>query len=184
MGVVRTGSARSAAVAAASWAKLTGTVGGRNVGTPTAPDLLAQDRRRDRAGDDPAGLALLDARADRRVALDVLDRCQAGPERPLQVAHGRVALEVDVMGRPRVLGRGPGRRHDPGRGDPAQALDLAGGGADDLDVCGRVPSGTKAAMRVVEAERAAGVGPEGHVRVPATGDEQQVRLDGLLRAVG
>ena len=40
-------------------------------------------------------LALLGAGADRRVALDVLDRAKPGADRAAHVGDGRVALEVD-----------------------------------------------------------------------------------------
>ena len=132
--------------------------------------------RGDRAGHDAAGAALLDARADRRVALDVLDRLQAGAERALEVGQRRVATRVEVVvpGRVAVLGR-----HDPGRRRsrrgprcrrrrprPRSSATVGGG---------RVRDEGRDAL--VVAQRAAGVGPQRDVRVPAAGHEQEVGLD-------
>ena len=55
----------------------------------------------------PDGLALVGAGADRGVALDVLDRAQAGAHARAEVGHRDVALQVDeALSRPR-------RRHRP-----------------------------------------------------------------------
>ncbi|MEJ7696927.1 MAG: hypothetical protein WKF78_10015 [Candidatus Limnocylindrales bacterium] len=153
---------------------------------PDRADLLAEDRGGDGARDHARCPALVDPGPDRRVALDVLDRFEAGAERPLQVLHGRVATEVDIVGGPGVVRGGAGRRHDPGRGDVAEPLDLAGGRADDLDPAVRTGSvRDEGRDPLVEPEGAPSVGPERDVRVPAAGYEQEVRLDRLrVVAVG
>ena len=71
---------------------------------PTSAPSSAAARRRV----DARGLALVGAGADRGVALDVLDRAQAGADGPARVGHGGVALEVDEVRRP-TLRRRPAR---------------------------------------------------------------------------
>ena len=57
--------------------------------------LLAEECRGDRTGQHAAGLALVAARPDRRVPLDVLDRRQPCAQRTTDVGHGRVPFQVD-----------------------------------------------------------------------------------------
>ena len=71
--------------------------GGRNVVVPSVLDGSPQELGGDAGGDDAGGLALVVRGSDRRVALDVLDRAQAGADRPRDVGDGRVALQVDEL---------------------------------------------------------------------------------------
>ena len=62
-------------------------------------DRPAHEARGDRGPEHARGLALVARRTDRREPLDVLHRAQAGADSVGEIRHGRVAFEVDEVGR-------------------------------------------------------------------------------------
>ena len=135
---------------------------------PELARVHLQQLRGDADRVDVGELALLGAGADRRVALDVLDRAQAGADRAAHVGDGRVALEVDEH---RVLvavrQREGGRVGQALAGQPADALDPA-----------QLAVGHGRADPVVPAQAAAGLAPEVDARAPAAGDRASRRRGG------
>ena len=129
--------------------------------------FLAEERGSDGTCQHAAGLALVAAGADRRVSLDVLDRGQPGTQRATDVGHGRVPFQVDER-RVLVAGAIPGGRE-------AVRQPVAGRCSHDLDVP-QLAVRDVGADPVVEPEAAAGLRPESEVRVPAAGQQQEVRL--------
>ena len=98
---------------------VTGVYGGRNVVVPTCGNRHAERLGQQREPDDVAGLALVGAHAERRVALQVLDRAVALARGERDVADGDVVLQVDealvavvaAPGRPTAAAAAPaGRR--------------------------------------------------------------------------
>ena len=117
------------------------------------------------------GLALVGAGADRREALDVLDRAEAGADRAADVGDGRVALEVDER-RVLVAVRERERRRvgEARAGDAAGALDAA-----------QLAVGDGRADAVVPAQAAARLAPEVDARAPAAGDRGRRRRAAVRR---
>ena len=140
-------------------------------------DVLAEQPGGDRAGHDPADAALFDARADRRVALDVLDRLEAGAQRPAQVGDGAVATRVDVVV---AQSSSPSRRwrDDPGRLDRAEAaMSPAAAPTAVIGVGRRGGVRDEAGDALVEAQRAAGWAHSATFGFQPPDTSEEVRLD-------
>ena len=162
--------------------------------------------RQQRQAGDIAGLALVGAHAERRVALDVLDRGEALARRQRDIGGGHVVVQIDKgCARPRRRGRQqqPGRRlgvgatagsrrlaagqarKPPRRGAPPRRLsarhsaerEAAARRADAVDRWRRPSSGTKAASRSSKRSRPCGLGEQMQGRVPAARHREQVAID-------
>ena len=138
--------------------------GGADVARP-----LAEQLGRDGGGIGLCGAALVGAGARQGVALDVLDRAQAGVHGAAQVGDGDVAVQVDV-GRGLLAGEQPARRH------LGQSL---AGRRTDHPLAGQRAVWHEARPAVVPAHRAAAVAVQVEHRVEAAGDAEHVALHPL-----
>ncbi len=122
----------------------------------------------DRGREHPARPALVDRRPDVGRALHVLDRDESGIQRAVDVGHRLIALQVDEVLRVVFRGFEPvgfGRRKPvavrrPDRFEPGRSVSVR----------------TERRQTLVVAKAAADRTPQGEVRVPATGHEEQIAI--------
>ena len=150
-------------------------------GRPLRIGVGSEELVHDRGREDPARSALVDRRPDVRRALHVLDRHESGLQRALDVGDRLVALQVHEV-----------RRVVPGGFEPEG---LVPGKPVTVSRPDRLEPGRRVAVRpegrqpLVVTQAAADRSPQGEVRVPAAGDQQQIAIvqglgDALSHAEG